>query len=124
VSVRRRHIASSEMNAALRELEQQRDVVQRLSDSERKFELLERIDTMIEDASCGPECSFCGDASFSGSDEPDEITDPLIDSIAKQFQIIPNMNKKVIAGVLIVSAVVLVVIGIKMWRKAQPSKAE
>lgn len=109
------------------DLEDERSFVMSLPDSPKKDELLERIDEALNQLNCGPDCSFCGDAGFTGrggNDDVQQVEDPLISSIANQFQIITPMNKKVVAGILIVSAVVMVVIGIKMWRKAVPAKAE
>jgi hypothetical protein len=122
--VSRKHHISQDANRAIDELVEQRDKVERLPDSDRKFNLLDRIDSKLEELQCGPECSFCGEAAFTGDDDDENPSDPIIQRIANQFQILPQMNKKVIAGVLIVASIAITVIAIKMWRKASPAVTE
>jgi hypothetical protein len=106
----------------VQELLAQKSKVESLPDSDRKFELLDRIDSSLQELECDEHCSFCGESSFTGDGKNDEhSSDPIIESIAKQFQIIPNMNKKVIAGVLIIASIAITVVAIKMWRKASPA---
>lgn len=113
---------SPEASSLLAEIQEQEDLLLTLPDSEKKLELLNRLSAQKEQLSCGPNCQFCG-PSFTGTDE-EEPEDPIIKQIASNFQIQPPMNKKVVAGVIIIAAIALTVIGIKMWRKSSAKAIE
>lgn len=115
---------SEEANKMVEQLLDQRERIEALPDSDKKFELLDRIDANLDQLQCGDHCSFCGDAAFTGDDDDDSASDPIIQKIATKFQILPNMNKKVIAGVLIIASIAIAVVGIKMWRKSAPAITE
>lgn len=99
--------------------------------SKRSKELLANIRSLIaaienedsHDNSC--ECGYCekNEAAFAEElkvrDEHDEeVEDSAIESVYNKFSNTISMNKKVIAGLLIVTAIVITVVAVKMYKKA------
>lgn len=116
---------SNKKAQAIHELKEERARLVKMPVSRRSKNLIERIDEVVHDLQ-GNEVQYVSEckceAAFANQvDDTDEITtDPVITDVFNNFSnpiktIV--MNKKVIAGVIIVAAVVLAVVGVKMWRK-------
>jgi hypothetical protein len=96
---------------------------------ERIRDSIAELEEMIQN----PESCYCGsckresgyaseNTNHNDDDDDDYEKDAALEAVKKEFNIQTNnffdMNKKVVAGVMLLAGTVLLIIGIRAWRKA------
>ncbi len=119
-------LKQQQLNELYSELEQ----VKRLPVNERTKELRDRIKLLILELEEMPnehttkcECGYCENENGYDQETDDETVKKVYGNFLNPIKIIYMRNKKAIAGVLIVAAVITLVIGIVCWKKAKKEAA-
>lgn len=119
-------LKQQQLNELYSELEQ----VKRLPVNERTKELRDRIKLLILELEEMPnehttkcECGYCENEKGYDQETDDETVKKVYENFSNPIKIIYMKNKKAIAGVLIVAAVITLVIGIVCWKKAKKEAA-